>query len=180
MNFIDEIKQQVNPKLKKQLKLSNDLSVPKIEKIVVAMGLGEAVGDKSVVDKAANDLAEITGQKPLITKARKSVASFKLRQGMPIGVKVTLRKKRQYHFLEKLIKIVLPRIRDFQGVSRQKFDGRGNYTLGFKEQIVFPEIDYAKIDRVRGLEVTIVTSATDDQTAQLLLSEIGIPFTKEE
>jgi len=144
----------------------------------VAMGLGTATQDKGVIEKASQDLMMITGQKPLVTKARKSVASFKVREGMPLGVKVTLRRRRMYDFLEKLFNIVIPRLRDFRGLDPNKFDGRGNYTFGLKEQIVFPEVDYAKIDKVRGLEVTMVTSAGNDEVARLLPTKLGMPFKK--
>ncbi len=171
---------QIIPELTKELKLDNSLACPRVTKVIVSMGLGEAVQDKSVIEKASQDLATITGQKPLVTRARKSVASFKVRQGVPLGIKVTLRGQRQYQFLEKLFQVVFPRLRDFRGVDENKFDGRGNYNLGFKEQIVFPEIEYAKIDRVRGLEVTIVTSTDSDEQAKLLLAKLGMPFKKPE
>ena len=166
------------PELSQELGVKNKHAVPRIQKIVVSMGVGAAAQDKGLIDKAAADLATITGQKPLVTKARKSVATFKLRQGQPIGVKVTLRGARMYHFLEKLIQIVLPRLRDFRGVDVKHFDGQGNYSLGFKEQILFPEIDYAKIDRVRGLEVTLVTNTNQTSAAKLLLEKLGMPFKK--
>lgn len=178
MSLQTKFQQQIVPELVKELKLSNFLAAPRVEKVIVAMGLGEAVKDKSQIEKASQDLALITGQKPLITKARISVASFKVRQGMPLGIKVTLRRKRMYDFLEKLFTMVVPRLRDFRGLDPRKFDGQGNYNLGFKEQIVFPEIDYAKIDRIRGLEVTIVTSTKDDSAAKLLLSKLGMRFMK--
>ena len=154
------------------------MAVPQVKKVVLNMGVGVALKDKTQLDKAAQDLAQITGQKPLVTKAHKSVAGFKLRQGQAIGLKVTLRGKRMYDFLEKLFRIVLPRLRDFQGLSLSGFDGYGNYNLGIKEQIVFPEIDYGKIDRVRGLQISIVTTAPNDQVARRLLSLMGAPFAK--
>ena len=162
----------------KELGIKNKLAVPKVEKIILGMGLGMATQDKSLIEKASQDLAVITGQKPLVTKARQSIATFKLRQGDPIGVKVTLRRQRMYDFLEKLFQIVIPRLRDFRGLSPKQFDGRGDYTLGLKEQIVFPEVDYAKIDKIRGLEITVVTSTDDNAQAKLLLSKLGMPFEK--
>jgi len=180
MNLQQKFNDQIKPELAKELGISNLLAVPRVEKVVVSMGVGAAVQDKSLIEKASQDLAQITGQKPLVTKARKSVASFKVRTGMPMGVKVTLRNKRMYEFLEKLFKIVFPRFRDFRGVSDENFDGRGNYSLGIKEQIVFSEIDYAKIDKIRGMEVTVVTSIGDDRTAKLLLEKLGMPFEKKQ
>ena len=179
MSLYQKFHQQIVPELKKELNISNPLAVPKVYKVIVSMGLGSAVQDKSVIEKASQDLAAITGQKPLVTKARKSVASFKVRAGQPLGIKVTLRRQRMYDFLEKLFQIVLPRLRDFRGSSPKNFDHQGNFNLGFKEQIVFPEIDYVKIDRIRGLETTIVTSAKNPQTAKLLLSKLGMRFEKE-
>lgn len=178
MSLQQRFNDQIKLELQKELKIDNFLAVPSLVKIIVAMGVGVAVQDKSQIEKAAQDLTAITGQKPLITKARKSVSSFKVRQGMPLGLKVTLRKKRMYDFAEKLMMIVLPRLRDFRGVGMSHFDGRGNYSLGFSEQILFPEIDYAKIDRTRGLQVTFVTSCKDDETAKLLLTKLGMPFEK--
>lgn len=154
------------------------MEVPKIEKIVVNMGVGDAVQNPKVLDSAVEELAEITGQKPLITKAKKSIAGFKLRDGMPIGAKVTLRGERMYDFLDKLISVSLPRVRDFRGVSKKAFDGRGNYTLGIKEQLIFPEIDYDKVNKVRGMDVVIVTTAKTDEEARELLAELGMPFQK--
>lgn len=178
MSLQQRFNDQIKPELAKELSISNLLAVPRVEKVVVSMGVGLAVQDKGQIEKAAQDLAQITGQKSLVTKARRSVASFKVRAGMPLGVKVTLRGKRMYEFLEKLFRIVFPRFRDFRGVSDGNFDGRGNYTLGIKEQIVFPEIDYGKIDRIRGLEVTMVTSTDDNRAAKLLLEKLGMPFEK--
>lgn len=159
---------------------SVDLKKAKIKKIVVAIGLGEAVADKKVIGAASQDLAAITGQKPKLTQARVSEAGFKIRRGVPIGLMVTLRGKRMRDFWQKLVTIVLPRLRDFQGVSSKSFDGRGNYSLGLAEQIVFPEIDYEKIDKIRGLQLTVVTSTDDDQEAKKLLTGLGMPFVKEQ
>src|SRR3989344_2989542 len=178
MSLYQTYHQQIVPELMAELKIDQSLAVPRVRKVIVAMGLGSAVQDKGVIEKASQDLSAITGQKPLVTKARKSVASFKVREGQPLGIKVTLRRRRMYDFLEKLFQIVMPRLRDFRGLDPKQFDDRGNFNLGFKEQIVFPEIDYVKIDRVRGLEVTIVTSASDNQTAKLLLTKLGMPFKK--
>ena len=166
----------VVPDLKEKLGLSSIMSVPKVTKVTLNMGVGEAMNDKKLLEKAVEDLTLIAGQKPLVTKARKSVANFKLRDGMAIGCKVTLRRSRMYEFLDRLITIAIPRIRDFRGFSRKAFDGRGNYTLGIKEQIIFPEIDYEKIDSVRGLDIAITTSAKNDDEARLLLEEFNFPF----
>jgi len=171
--------QKIVPRLLKELNLKNPWAVPRIEKVVINVGLGEAVADKGVIEKVAEVLKAITGQKPKITKARLSVSGFKLREGSPIGLAVTLRQDRMFHFLEKLFKIVFPRLRDFQGLSPKSFDGRGNYTLGLPEQTIFPEVDYDKIDKIRGLEITIVTSAESDEKAKLLLEKLGMPFEKE-
>lgn len=154
------------------------MEVPKIEKIVVNMGVGDAVQNPKVLDNAVEELSLITGQKPLVTKAKKSIAGFKLRDGMPIGAKVTLRGERMYDFLDKLISVSLPRVRDFRGVSKKAFDGRGNYTLGIKEQLIFPEIDYDKVNKVRGMDIVIVTTANTDEEARELLTEFGMPFQK--
>jgi large subunit ribosomal protein L5 len=154
------------------------MQVPKVEKIVINMGVGEAVQNSKVLDNAVEDLTAISGQKPVITRAKKSIAGFKLREGMPIGVKVTLRGQRMYDFLDKLVNISLPRVRDFRGISPKSFDGRGNYTLGIKEQLIFPEISYDKIDKVRGMDVVIVTTANSDEEAHALLTEMGMPFRK--
>ena len=156
----------------------NKLQAPKIEKIVINMGVGEAIADKKLLDNAAADLAAISGQKPLITKARKSVAGFKIRQGYPIGCKVTLRGERMWEFFERLITIAVPRIRDFRGLSAKSFDGRGNYSMGVREQIIFPEIDYDKVDRVRGLDITITTTAKSDEEGRALLAAFDFPFRK--
>ena len=166
----------VRPSLMKEFGYRNPLEVPRLDKIVVNMGVGEAVQDVKKVDAAARELAAITGQKPVITKAKKSIATFKLRENLPIGCKVTLRKQRMYEFLDRLINIALPRVRDFRGVSSKSFDGRGNYALGLKEQLVFPEIDYDKVDAVRGMDIIIVTTAKTDAEAKALLRGFQMPF----
>ena len=168
----------VVPKLSTDLKLQNPMQVPKITKITVNMGVGEAVADNKIVDAAAADLTKITGQKPLITKSKKSIATFKLRDGLPIGAKVTLRGARMYEFLDRLITIAMPRIRDFRGVSGRSFDGRGNYKLGVKEQIIFPEIHYDQIDQIRGMDITITTTAGTDEKGRALLEAFNFPFRK--
>jgi large subunit ribosomal protein L5 len=170
---------EVAPNLMKTLNLSNVMQVPRIQKVVVNIGLGEAMDNAKAMDAAVGDLTSITGQKPIITKARKSIANFKLREGRAIGAKVTLRGERMWSFLDRLMNVALPRVRDFRGVSADSFDGRGNYTLGFREQLVFPEIEYDKIDKLRGLEVTIVTTATNDDHGRQLLRMLGMPFRKE-
>lgn len=162
--------------LQKGLGLENPMQVPKITRITVNMGVGEAVADKKAMDGAVADLAALTGQKPLVTKSRKSIASFKLRQGVPVGAKVTLRGERMYEFLDRLVSVAIPRIRDFRGLSGKAFDGRGNYSMGVKEQIMFPEIDYDKIDALRGLDITITTSARTDGEARALLEAFNFPF----
>ncbi len=164
--------------LKQSLGLKNTMQVPRIRKITVNMGVGEAVADKKVMDAATADLAKITGQKPLVTKAKKSVATFKVRDGQAIGCKVTLRGARMYEFLDRLVNIAIPRIRDFRGISARSFDGRGNYSLGVKEQIIFPEIQYDQIDQIRGMDITISTSATDDKHGRALLEAFNFPFRK--
>jgi large subunit ribosomal protein L5 len=164
--------------LKKSLDLPNVMQVPKITKITVNMGVGEAVADKKIMDNAVGDLAKITGQKPLVTRARKSVATFKVRDGLAIGCKVTLRGDRMYEFLDRLISIAMPRIRDFRGVSARSFDGRGNYNFGVKEQIIFPEIAYDQIDAIRGMDITITTTAADDKQGRALLEAFNFPFRK--
>jgi large subunit ribosomal protein L5 len=171
-------KSTVVPKLTKDLGLKNPMQVPKITKITVNMGVGEAVADRKVVDAAAADMTKITGQKPLITKSKKAVASFKLRENLPIGCKVTLRGTRMYEFLDRLITIAMPRIRDFRGVSARAFDGRGNYTLGVKEQIIFPEIQYDQIDQLRGMDITITTTAVNNEHGRALLEAFNFPFRK--
>jgi large subunit ribosomal protein L5 len=171
-------REKVVPQLSEKLKLENPMQVPRIVKITVNMGVGEAVADRKVVDAAAADLAKITGQKPLITKSKKAIAAFKLREGLPIGCKVTLRGARMYEFLDRLISIAMPRIRDFRGVSARAFDGRGNYTLGVKEQIMFPEIQYDQIDQIRGMDITITTTAANDDQGRALLEAFNFPFRK--
>ncbi len=161
----------------KQFGYKNVMEVPKIDKIIINMGVGEATQDKKKVDSAVADMTLIAGQKPLVTKAKKSIAQFKLREGMPIGCKVTLRKERMYEFLDRLVTVALPRVRDFRGVSPKSFDGRGNYALGLKEQIVFPEINYDKIDKVRGMDIIICTTAKTDDEARALLKAFNMPFT---
>lgn len=174
----EQYQQQILPKLMKEFAYQNINQAPKITKVVLNMGLGEAIQNVKLLDGAQVELTAISGQKALITRARRSIAAFKLREGMPIGVSVTLRRDRMYFFLDKLINIVLPRVRDFRGVSPKAFDGRGNYTLGLKEQIIFPEIDYDKIDKVKGLNITIVTTARSDEEARYMLTELGMPFRK--
>jgi large subunit ribosomal protein L5 len=170
---------EVVPALMRSLQLSNIMEVPRIEKVVVNIGLGEAIDNAKSLDAAVGDLNLIAGQKPVVTKARKSIANFKLREGRAIGAKVTLRGERMWSFLDRLVNIALPRVRDFRGVSADSFDGRGNYTLGLREQLVFPEIEYDKIDKLRGLEVTIVTTARTDDQGRELLRMLGMPFKKE-
>src|SRR5579884_4458809 len=162
--------------LQKELGLENPMAVPRLEKIVVNMGLGEATQNSKMLDPAVNELAQITGQKPVVTKAKKSIAAFKVRENMPIGAMVTLRGNTMYEFLDRLINVVLPRVRDFRGVSTKSFDGRGNYTLGLRDQLIFPEIDYAKVDKLKGMNVTIVTTAKNDNEARALLRSFGMPF----
>ncbi len=166
------------PALKEEFGYTNIMQVPKLEKIVLNMGLGEAVQNPKIIDGAVNELTRIAGQKAVVTKAKKSIASFKLREGMPIGCRVTLRGDRMYDFLSKLVNIALPRVRDFRGMSPKWFDGRGNYSLGIKEQIIFPEIEYDKIDKIKGLNITIVTSAPTDNEGRALLGLMGMPFKK--
>ena len=169
---------KIVPQLMENLKLKNVMEVPKIDKITLNMGVGEAIADRKVVDKAAGDIELIAGQKPDIRKARKSVAAFKLRDGMPIGVKVTLRRERMYEFLDRLITIAIPRIRDFRGLSPKSLDGRGNYSMGVQEQIIFPEIDYDNIDTIRGMDITITTTARNDDEGRALLEAFNFPFKK--
>jgi large subunit ribosomal protein L5 len=166
------------PQLMQELGLKNPMQVPKIEKITINMGVGEAVADKKLIDNAVGDLIKITGQKPLICKSKKSIATFKLRAGLAIGAKVTLRGERMYEFLDRLISIAMPRIRDFRGVSARAFDGRGNYNFGVKEQIIFPEIQYDQVDKVRGMDITITTTAMDDKAGKALLTAFNFPFRK--
>ena len=170
--YVDKIRAQMTEKFG----YTNPMQVPKIDKIVINMGVGEATQDKKKVDKAAEEMALIAGQKPVITKAKKSVATFKLREGMPIGCKVTLRRERMYEFLDRLVTVALPRVRDFRGLNPKSFDGRGNYAMGLKEQIIFPEINYDRIDSVRGMDVIITTTARTDDEARALLAAFGLPF----
>ncbi len=169
---------KIVPELMKSLALENVMQVPKITRITVNMGVGEAVADKKAMDGAVGDLTAITGQKPQVTKSRKSIASFKLRQGVPVGAMVTLRGERMYEFLDRLINVAMPRIRDFRGVSARSFDGRGNYSFGVREQIIFPEIAYDKIDAIRGMDITITTTARDDREGRALLDSFNFPFRK--
>jgi len=172
----DQYKKEIVPRLKEKFGYRNVMRVPKLSKVVVNMGLGDAIENAKVIETAAEEISIITGQKPVVTKARKSIANFKLREGVPIGVMVTLRRDRMYVFLDKLIAIALPRVRDFKGVSPKGFDGRGNYTLGIKEQIMFPEVNYDKIDKIRGMNITIVTTARTDEEGLELLRLMGMPF----
>lgn len=176
MHYLKERYQESRSDLAEQFGLDNMMQVPRLEKIVVNVGVGEAIDDAKALDATVGDVAQITGQQPVITRARGSVANFRLREGRPIGVKVTLRGKRMWSFLDRLMNVALPRTRDFRGVSRDSFDGRGNYTLGVREQLIFPEIDYDEIDKVRGFEVTIVTTAPDDEQGRALLAALGMPF----
>lgn len=179
MNIMKQkYKEEVAPAMMKALGMKNVMQLPRLEKVVVNIGLGEALDNPKALDAAAGDLMIVTGQKPVITKARKSIANFKLREGRAIGAKVTLRGDRMWAFLDRVINIVLPRVRDFRGVSPDAFDGRGNYSLGLREQLIFPEIEYDKIDKVRGMEITIVTTAPNDEQAALLLQMLGMPFRK--
>ena len=168
----------VKPELVNKFNYTSSMEIPRLEKIVINMGVGDAVSNSKVLDDAVNELQAITGQKPVITKAKKSIASFKLREGMPIGCKVTLRGERMYEFLDKLVSISLPRVRDFHGVSDNAFDGRGNYTLGVKEQLIFPEINFDNIKKIRGMDIVIVTTANTDEEGRALLSLLGMPFYK--
>ncbi|HZJ84999.1 MAG TPA: 50S ribosomal protein L5 [Syntrophomonadaceae bacterium] len=172
----EHYKTEVTPKLKEKFQYKNVMQVPRVDKVVLNIGVGEAVQNPKALDGAVNDLTIISGQKPIITKAKKSIATYKLREGMPIGCKVTLRGQRMYDFLDRFINFSLPRVRDFRGVSANAFDGRGNYSIGIKEQTIFPEIDYDQIDKIRGLEVVIVTTAKTDEEARGLLKEMGMPF----
>ena len=172
----DRYEQDVAPALKKEFGYSNVMAIPKIEKIVVNMGLGEATQNAKIVDIGADEVARITGQKPVTTRAKKSIAQFKVRKGMPIGSMVTLRGERMWDFLDRLISVALPRVRDFRGVSAKGFDGRGNYTLGLKDQLLFPEIDYMKVDKARGMNISVVTTAKSDEESRKLLQLLGMPF----
>ena len=174
----DKYKKDVVPVLKKEFGIENPMAIPKIEKVVLNMGIGEAISNAKLVDAAAEELTRIAGQKAVVTRAKKSIAAFKLRTGMPIGVSVTLRGERMYEFLDRFVNAVLPRVRDFRGVSPRAFDGRGNYTLGVKDQLIFPEIDFNKVDRTRGMNISIVTTARTDEEGRALLKQFGMPFTK--
>ncbi len=179
VNRVEEFyKNEVVPSLMKKFEYKNVNECPKLSKIVINIGVGDAVADKKRIEEASEELALISGQKPIITKAKKSIATFKLREGEPIGCKVTLRGKRMYEFFDKLVTISLPRVRDFRGVNKNSFDGRGNYTLGVKEQLIFPEIDYDKVGKVRGMDVVIVTTAKSDEESYALLKELGMPFAR--
>ncbi len=175
----EQYQTEVAPALMKAMDMHNAMQIPTVEKIVVNIGLGEALDNPKALDAAVNDLTQISGQHPVVTKARKSIANFKLREGRAIGAKVTLRGNKMWAFLDRLINIVLPRVRDFRGISPNAFDGRGNYTLGLREQLIFPEIEFDKIDKVRGMEITIVTTADTDDQAALLLGMLGMPFRKD-
>ncbi len=172
----ERYQQEVRPWLRKEMGYTNDMAVPRLKKIVVNMGLGEAKDNVKILDAGAAELGFITGQKAVITRARKSVANFKLRKNMPIGCAVTLRGERMYEFLDRLVNIVFPRVRDFKGLSSKAFDGRGNYTLGLRDQLVFPEVDYARVDKVRGMNITLVTTARTDEEARALLKQMGMPL----
>jgi len=172
----DKYKNEIAPAIAKEFDIKNPMAIPQIKKIVVNMGVGEAIANAKILDTATEELRSITGQKPVITKAKKSIASFKLRQGMNIGTMVTLRGERMYEFLDRLISVALPRVRDFRGVSAKAFDGRGNYTLGIREQLIFPEIDFNKVDKTRGMNISIITSAKTDEQSRALLKALGMPF----
>jgi len=170
---------EVMPAMMKALNLQNAMEAPRVQKVILNIGMGEAMDNPKSLEAASSDVAAITGQKPVVTKARKSIANFKLREGRAIGVMVTLRGEKMWSFLDRLMNVVLPRVRDFRGISREAFDGRGNYTLGLREQIIFPEIEYDKVDKVRGMEITIVTTARNDDQAAVLLEMLGMPFRKD-
>lgn len=174
----EKYKSETAPAIAKDFEITNPMAVPKLEKIVLNMGIGEATGNSKALDAAVEEVKVITGQKPIVTKAKKSIAAFKLREGMNIGVMVTLRSTRMYEFLDRLISIALPRVRDFRGLSAKAFDGRGNYTLGIKEQLIFPEIDFNKVDKTRGMNISIVTTAKNDEQGRSLLKSLGMPFRK--
>ncbi|MGM9989010.1 MAG: 50S ribosomal protein L5 [Bacillaceae bacterium] len=174
----DKYLKEITPALMSKFNYKSVMQVPKLEKIVINMGVGEAVSNSKALDSAVEELALITGQKPVVTRAKKSIAGFRLREGMPIGAKVTLRGERMYEFMDKLIAVSLPRVRDFRGISKKAFDGRGNYTLGVKEQLIFPEIDYDKVQKTRGMDIVIVTTANTDEEARELLTSFGMPFQK--
>ncbi len=172
----EKYRAEIKTQLQKELGIDNAMAVPKVEKIVINMGIGEATQNNKIIDPLVSDLGSISGQKPVITRAKKSIAAFKLREGMPIGAMVTLRGDAMYEFLDRLISVALPRVRDFRGVSAKSFDGRGNYTLGLRDQLIFPEIDYSKVEKTKGMNVTIVTTAKDDNGARALLRQFGMPF----
>ena len=172
----EKYNKEIAPQIAKEFDIKNPMAVPRLEKIIVNMGMGEAISNSKILDVAAEELRVITGQKPVITKAKKSIASFKLRQGMNIGTMVTLRGERMYEFLDRLISVALPRVRDFRGISGKAFDGRGNYTLGIREQLIFPEIDFNKVDKTRGMNISIVTTAKTDEQSRALLKALGMPF----
>jgi large subunit ribosomal protein L5 len=176
----EKYEHEIAPELLQEFDYSNVMQVPRVEKVVVNIGIGEAITDGKAIDHASNDLRLITGQQPIVLKAKRSVAAFRLREGMPVGLKVTLRGPRMWYFLDKLVSVALPRIRDFRGVPEKAFDGHGNYTLGLREQLIFPEIDYDQIDKTRGMEITIVTSAKTDDEAMSLLARLGMPFRQKE
>lgn len=175
----ERYQKEIVPTLTKEFNYSNPMAVPRLRKIVVNMGLGEAIQNAKVLDSASHELSQITGQRPVITRARKSIANFKLRKGMPIGAMVTLRGDRMYEFFDRLASVALPRVRDFKGLSTRAFDGRGNYTIGLRDQLVFPEVDYAKVDKVKGMNISIVTDARTDAEALALLRHLGLPFRSE-
>ena len=172
----ERYQKEVAPAIAREFGIENPMAVPRLDKIVLNMGMGEAIANSKVLDTAVAELTSIAGQKPVITKAKKSIASFKLRQGMPIGVMVTLRGERMYEFFDRLVSVALPRVRDFRGVSPKAFDGRGNYTIGIREQLIFPEIDFNKVDKLRGMNISIVTTARNDEQARALLKSLGMPF----
>ncbi|MEH6937651.1 50S ribosomal protein L5 [Bacillus sp. JJ664] len=176
--LVEKYQKEITPALVSKFNYKSVMEVPKIEKIVINMGVGEAVSNSKALDTAVEELTLIAGQKPLVTRAKKSIAQFRLREGMPIGAKVTLRGERMYEFFEKLVAVTLPRVRDFRGISKKAFDGRGNYTLGVKEQLIFPEIDYDKVNKVRGMDIVIVTTAKTDEEAREMLTLFGMPFQK--
>ena len=178
--LVEKYKSDVAPALKKRFGYSSDMAIPKVAKIVINMGVGEAIADAKILDQAVGELATISGQRPAITRARKSISNFKLREGVPIGCRVTLRGRRMFEFLDRLMNLALPRVRDFRGVSAKAFDGRGNYTLGIRDQLIFPEIDYNKVQKVKGMNICIVTTAQTDEEARVLLSGLGMPFSKSE
>ena len=172
----ERYQKEVAPAIAKEFGITNPMAIPRVQKVVLNMGMGEAIANAKILDTAADELRAIAGQKPVVTKAKKSIASFKLRQGMPIGVMVTLRGDRMYEFLDRLVSIALPRVRDFRGVSPKAFDGRGNYTIGVREQLIFPEIDFNKVDKLRGMNISIITTARNDEQARALLKGLGMPF----